>query len=68
MEQKNIVNAKDGWSEYTLDDGTVIRLKCVLLDVKKAVGQFTIEGDPIYVMQQAVVSNTNVPAGLKKKS
>ena len=66
MEQRNVVNSKDGWSEYKLDDGSTIRLKAVLVDVKKALNQFTPDGDPIYIMQQTVVVNLNAPEELKK--
>jgi hypothetical protein len=34
-----------------LEDGTLIRVKNVLLDVKKMIGQFNADGDPIYVPQ-----------------
>jgi hypothetical protein len=68
MDQRDIVRAKDGWSEYELDDGTVLRTKASLVDAKRAVGQFNaINGDPIYVLQFAVTSNTIAPASLKQK-
>ena len=67
MEQRDVVHSKDGWSEYTLDDGSIIRLKAVILDVKKAVGQYNLEGDPVYVMQQTIVTNLKAPDDLKKK-
>jgi hypothetical protein len=65
MEQRDVVSSKDGWSEYTLNDGATIRLKAVLVDVKKAVDQFNTEGEPIYVMQQTIVTSLVVPAALK---
>jgi S-adenosylhomocysteine hydrolase len=66
MEPKDIVNAKEGWSEYTLDDGSVIRVKGVLLDIKRALNQFNAEGDPVYVMQLALVHQLRAPDQLKK--
>src|SRR5437016_1267693 len=33
--QRDIVSVKNGWSEYELDDGTTIRTKGVLVDVKR---------------------------------
>jgi hypothetical protein len=39
---RKIVKAKEGWSEFRLDDGSVIKAKAVILDVKRAVGQFNI--------------------------
>jgi hypothetical protein len=64
----DIVSSKEGWSEYTLEDGTVIRTKGVLLAVKKMTGQFNPEGEPVYVMQLTSVNQARVPEQLKKKS
>ncbi|MFM9843083.1 MAG: hypothetical protein ACKVOI_08965 [Dongiaceae bacterium] len=66
MEQRSIVGSSDGWSEYKLEDTSVIRLKAVLLDVKRAVDQFNASGDPIYVMQIAFVTNVAAPNRLKR--
>jgi S-adenosylhomocysteine hydrolase len=63
----DIVSSKDGWSEYTLSDGTVLRAKAVVLDAKKMVGQFNAEGDPVYVMQMTLVNQIKAPDRLKKK-
>ena len=63
----DIVSSKDGWSEFTLADGTVVRAKAAVLDVKKMVGQYTPEGEPIYVLQLTVVNQTRVPDNLKKE-
>lgn len=66
-EPVDIVSSKDGWSEFTLADETVIRVKGVLLDVKKMIGQFNAEGEPVYVMQLTMVNQARVPEQLKKK-
>src|SRR5258706_7481795 len=66
-EPVDIVSSKDGWSEFTLADGTVIRAKAAVLDVKKMVGQYNPEGEPIYVLQLTVVNQTRVPDNLKKE-
>lgn len=63
----DIVSSKDGWSEYTLADQTVIRAKAVVLDVKKMTGQFNADGEPIYVLQLIMINQAKVPDGLKKK-
>lgn len=67
IEQRDVVSSKGGWSEYTLDDGSIIRAKAVVLDVKKAIDQYDIHGEPIYIVQMAVVNNAIVPENLKKK-
>jgi hypothetical protein len=68
QEQRNVVGLKEGWSEYTLDDGSVIRAKAALVDVKRAVGQFNIlNDDPIYVVTLTVVNTVIAPDHLKKQ-
>jgi hypothetical protein len=66
-EPVDIVSTKEGWSEFVLQDGTVIRTKAVLLDAKKMIGQFNAAGDPIYAMQIIMAHQARVPDDLKKK-
>lgn len=66
-EPVDIVSSKDGWSEFQLADGTVVRAKAVVLDVKKMVGQYNTEGEPIYELQLTMVNQTRVPPELIKK-
>ena len=66
MEPRDVVGSKEGWSEYTLSDGSVIRIKAALLDAKRAVDQYSDDGNPIYVYQFAVVNQVNAPDKLKK--
>jgi hypothetical protein len=66
-EPVDIVSSKDGWSEFTLTDGTVIRAKATILDVKKMVGQYNADGEPVYILQVTMVNQTRVPDNLKQK-
>jgi hypothetical protein len=66
-EQRDVVASKDGWSEYTLDDGTVLRLKAALLDAKRAVNQYGPDGNPLYVFQFTVINQLIAPKNLRKK-
>ena len=66
-EQMDVVSSRDGWSEYTLDDGAVLRLKAALLDAKKAVGQYSADGNPLYLLQWTVINQVIVPEKLRKK-
>jgi hypothetical protein len=66
-EPVDIVSSKDGWSEFTLTDGTVIRAKAAVLDVKKMVGQYNADGEPVYMLQMTMVNQMRVPDSLKKK-
>jgi hypothetical protein len=64
---RKIVKTKEAWSEFRLDDGSVIQAKAVILDVKRAVDQFNIDGNPVYIMQMTMVHNLIAPSSLKKK-
>ena len=66
-ENVDIISSKDGWSEYTLQDGSVIRAKAVVLDAKKMVDQFNADGEPIYIVQMTMINQVKAPAHLKKK-
>jgi hypothetical protein len=66
-ESVDILSSKDGWSEFNLADGSTIRAKAVILDVKKMVGQFNADGEPVYELQLTMVNQTRVPDKLKKK-
>lgn len=68
MEQRSVVRVQDGWSEFELDDGSTIRTKLVVVDAKRAAGQFNpANGDPVYILQLAGITNTEAPEHLKKK-
>lgn len=58
--------SKTGWSEFTLADGSVVRLKGVLIDAKKAVDQYAPDGKPIYILQMTLVNDLVVPEHLMK--
>jgi hypothetical protein len=67
MEQRSIVRVKDGWSEYELDDGSTLKTRTALINVRRAVDQFLPSGDPLYIIQGASVIETQAPDALKKK-
>lgn len=66
-EQRSVVASRDGWSEYTLDDGTVIKTRTALVDVKRVVDQYAPNGDPLYIIQAAAITNIEAKPELKRK-
>jgi hypothetical protein len=64
LESRKITKSTDGWSEYKLDDGTVLKLRGVLVDAKRAVDQFVMDGKPLYICQMAIVTETVSPKKL----
>lgn len=62
----DVVNSKTGWSDFELSDGTVVRIKGVMIDAKKAVDQYAPDGKPIYLLQMTLVNDLVVPDSLLK--
>ena len=63
-----ISKSTEVWSEYELADGSVLRVKPIIIEVIKSRTQFTSDGEPLYGMKGGLVPNMRVPAKLKKKS
>ena len=66
IEQMDVETSKTAWSEFTLNDGTIVRVKGVVIDVKKAKDQYAADGKPIYLLQMTLVNDLVVPQGLMK--
>jgi hypothetical protein len=66
LEQRRIVGRKEGRSEFTLDDGTILRIKPVLVDAKRVHGQYGVDGKPTYVLTVANITETDAPAKLMR--
>jgi len=61
-----VKETRENWSEYTLEDGSLVRVKPILAKVLRT-EEFDAEGNPVY---QLVISNAafvEVPEELKKK-
>jgi hypothetical protein len=58
----------ESWNQYTLHDGSSLKIKTVLLEVVRLVNEFGPSGDPIYVFSAQQIVGTTVPDTLKKKA
>lgn len=47
----DFLTAKEDFNEYQLMDGTVLKMKTVVLSVYKIEGEVSPEGDPVYNVQ-----------------
>ncbi len=56
---------KEPWAVYRLEDGTILKLKHVLVSVART-NRYKPDGEPIYVFQVSGVAHTEVPPSLKK--
>jgi hypothetical protein len=64
----DVLEAKEVWSEYRLADGTVLRIKPIMIAVSRLEGEHTLDGDPVYNMKSTVVTDLRVPQELKKSA
>jgi hypothetical protein len=66
LKSVKVKSSFEHWSDYHLEDGTVISLRPVFLDAGRS-KQFNKEGEPIYVVRHGVFLKTKVPHKLKKQ-
>jgi hypothetical protein len=52
-----VVEAKEAWSEYRLADGTVLRVKPIMIAVTRVDGAETADGEPVYNMKSTLVTD-----------
>jgi hypothetical protein len=63
-----VAESTERWSEFTLEDGTVVRAKQSLTSCIRVDGQYDDEGRPVYVARGApIVAVSFVPVNLMKK-
>jgi hypothetical protein len=62
-----IETSSEKWNEYTLADGTTIRLKQVLIEAWRMLDLYDQEGNPQYVFKTAAIPIVRAPVELKKK-
>jgi len=65
-QQRTIKKAKVATSVYTLDDGTKLLVKPIISDIRRAVGQFNQENQPLYFLTLGQIINTKAPKKLQK--
>jgi hypothetical protein len=65
-----ILESTERWTELTLEDGAVIRLKPMIVGVIRVEGQWDQEGNPIYAIKGGpnLMSIVSVPERLKRPS
>jgi hypothetical protein len=55
------------FSEYVLEDGSLLRLKPVMVEVLRVDGIYDGEGNPVYVSRTQNVVVVNAPEALKRR-
>lgn len=51
-----VLSAREAWSEYHLADGTVLRVKPIMISVS-SVATAQTDGDPVYNMKSTLVTD-----------
>lgn len=55
------------WSEVTLEDGTIFRVKLGILGAARVAGEYDPEGNPAYALKMnPVIMVVSAPANLKR--
>lgn len=65
--QRHIVKSKIVTSEFLLDDGTKLLVTPIVSDVRRAVDQFNLNGDPLYFLTMGQTVKTRAPKKLLRK-
>ncbi len=64
-EQRKIVRSHVAESVFTLSDGTKLRVKPIMGDVRRAVDQYNADGNPVYFLSLGMTIVTDAPKGLR---
>ena len=51
-----VAESSEKWSEYKLDDGSIVRLKQVVLEVSRVPDHYDNDGNPFYVIKAQPIS------------
>jgi len=57
----------ENWNDYTLDDGSSLRIKFIITKVVRLDNIYDAEGNPVYVFQSTSVASVNASNSLKRK-
>ncbi len=63
-----VSESTERWSDFTFDDGTLIRAKIMVTSAVRVDGEFDQNGNPVYIMNVGpVFSIVHVPEQYRKK-
>ncbi|MEA2476135.1 MAG: hypothetical protein QOC87_334 [Actinomycetota bacterium] len=54
------------WTEYLVEDGSVIRMKLVATDILRLDGEYDDQGNPMYIIQSTNVTAVTAPDELRR--
>ena len=62
-----VMNANEPWTTYELSDGSVFKVKVVMSEIWRLVGEFDADGNPAYFFKMSPLTNLRSPPELKRK-
>lgn len=60
-----IIKTKEPWCEYTLEDGTVLRFRVTVHNIRRNEGKFAPNGDPEYSFNNQMQCEVVAPQHLR---
>jgi len=58
---------EEPWNVYELADGTTLRIKVVVSEIIRLNGEFTPDGDPVYLVKSSNIVSTEAPDKLRRR-
>jgi len=62
-----IKETKEVWSTYELSDGTILRIKPVMVNLVRAFGSWAPDGQPLYNFKIGLITDVDAPEKLRRK-
>jgi hypothetical protein len=53
----DVVESKETWSEYRLTDGTVLRVKPIMIEISRVDDPDGTNGEPVYNMRSTLITD-----------
>lgn len=66
-EQADVQSSQEPWNQYLLGDGTTLKLKVIVTEIWRAVGEYDNDGNPLYIAKSNNILVVNAPDELRKK-
>jgi hypothetical protein len=57
LSEVEVLSVKEAWSEYHLADGTILRVKPIMIGVSRVSETEAADGDPVYNMKSTLVTD-----------
>ncbi|MGO9096058.1 MAG: hypothetical protein ACLQGV_12615 [Bryobacteraceae bacterium] len=61
-----VLESTERWTDIKLEDGSVLRLKPVVMSVVRVEGRYDNDGNPMYAIQAGHVMTANAPDNLRQ--